>query len=110
MENYDYITIRKDIDNLNHKIDYLTTAVAEIKSIIAENRGANIPHRLTSMETRIHDIEKYNASIVNHLKTIDINTADIQEIKAFQYKAVGVISFLSFLFTIIGKIIMDKIF
>ena len=110
MDNLDYISIRKDIDNLSNKMDDLSVTITEIKSILAETRGANIPARVTLMEGRVNDIEKYNASQLPVLKIVEQNNQDIKDIKSFQYKAVGVLSVLSLVFTAIGKFIMDKIF
>lgn len=110
MVDNDYHAIRKDVDSIGNKINDLVKSVDEIKGILAETRGANIPARISILESRVSDIEKSDASNTIALKQIDVNTEDIKEIKTFQYKAVGAIAVINVILIVIGKFIMDKLF
>lgn len=60
-------SITQDVQNLGKKIDVMGSDVNAIKVMLAEQRGANLNGRLSDVESRIRDLDKFKYKLVGGL-------------------------------------------
>lgn len=60
-------SIKQDVQNLGKKIDVMGSDVNAIKVMLAEQRGANLNGRLSDVESRIRDLDKFKYKLVGGL-------------------------------------------
>lgn len=98
------------VDSLSAELKAVTKSISEIKEILARQEGQNLAARIHSLETKVGDIEKYQAERSWIPEQVEINTKEILTINKFIWKLAGVVTVLNAVGLIAGKFILDKIF
>ena len=101
-----------DIKRINHKLDSLADSMQSITNMLYEQKGANLPTRLESLEVRMNAAEVIQATRntdFTNLKYIqDKHTVDIEANSKFNYKIAGALIVLNVIVMIFGKVLLDK--
>jgi len=102
--------LESQISSVSKQINDLSTSVAQIYTILAENRGANIPVRVGLLESKVSDIENVQASREVTLNLIPEHTKKLENLSAFKYQVIGALVLVNSVLYVFGRFIADKLF
>lgn len=104
------LDVKEQLSGFGNKLDSLTAAVNLMHNMLSEAKGANLPSRLGTLETKFEAMKEEHDKRTALSSQVESHAVDIKSLWKFVYMVTGALIFLQVVSAFAGKFLLDKIF